>query len=148
MPKKPNTTDGMPASTSIMGLTISRSQRGETSATNTAASSPVGAASTAAPTVTRTDPNISGHSPKKPSVGYQRVPNSTFALTSKKAGAPSRARNAKMSRMKAIVLKPDVRMRVSRSDFADVSFASCGLLVIGFYLLESKGTKPSLVTIS
>ena len=33
MPKKPSTTDGMPASTSIIGLRISRAQFGATSRT-------------------------------------------------------------------------------------------------------------------
>ena len=64
IPMKPSTTDGIPATTSIIGLRISRSQRGATSATKIAASTPVGTAMIAAPSVTSTDPRISGSSPK------------------------------------------------------------------------------------
>ena len=44
MPKKPRTTEGMPASTSISGFRISRAQPGATSRTKTAVATPSGQA--------------------------------------------------------------------------------------------------------
>ena len=46
MPKKPSTTEGMPASTSISGFSTSRAQAGATSRTNTAVATPSGTAIT------------------------------------------------------------------------------------------------------
>lgn len=55
MPKKPKMTEGMPASSSTAGRTIPRSQRGASSARNTAVSRPTGTPSRTAPTVPKTE---------------------------------------------------------------------------------------------
>ena len=64
IPKNPSTTDGMPATISIIGLRISRSQRGAISAMKIAVNKPIGMAMMAAPIVTTSEPKISGIIPK------------------------------------------------------------------------------------
>ncbi len=64
IPKNPNTTDGMPATISIIGFRISRSQRGAISAMKMAVNRPIGMAMRAAPIVTTSEPKSSGRMPK------------------------------------------------------------------------------------
>ena len=140
MPKKPNTTDGMPANTSIIGLSRSRAQPGATSRTKTAVASPNGSAMAIAVTVTTTEPRISGSVPNRSKVGYQRAPKRLAASTVKNAGNPSRSRKRKISRTKATVEKPKTRISVSTANSPQRAYKD---LNMNTYL---SGTNPNSKT--
>ena len=62
-PKKPSTTEGMPASSSTTGFKISRTRGRAYCDTKSAAPTPSGTAKNIATTVTLIVPTMSGHSP-------------------------------------------------------------------------------------
>ena len=113
MPKKPRTTDGMPARTSIRGLRISRAQLGATSRTNTAVATPRGSAIAIArhrhqdrtqKQRQRTE-QVEGRIPTVP----KRLPSGTSTNT----GTPSRMRKRKIRITKPMLEKPTARIRAS-----------------------------------
>ena len=100
----------------MIGLRISRAQRGATSRTKTAVATPRGSAMTMEAMVTRMEPRIRGSVPKSLNVGYQRVEKRPFSGTSKKTGSPSRRRKRKMRSTNPIVEKPSTRMSASTTN--------------------------------
>jgi len=125
MPKKPNTTDGMPATLRSWLDDLAQPARRNFGHKHRC-EQPRGTASAAAPAVTRTI-QYERHSPKKPSVGYQRAPNSTLALTSKK-GALLQSQERENEQNERNRAQADVRMSVSATTSPTCVLRRLGLL--------------------
>ena len=115
-PRNPSTTDGIPASISIRGLRISRTQPGAISRMNTAVARPRGTERATAPIVTQTDPKSRGRMPYSSSMGYHRVLRRLSRGTSTSAGTPSLNRNSTMRSTRKMAETPVRRTKVSTTN--------------------------------
>ena len=136
MPMKPMTTEGMAASSSMPAFRTSLSRRGAISAMYRAAAMPMGTEMAAAPSVTSSEPRISGRMPKRggSEMGYQLLPKrKSITLSPRKRENPSRSRNRKISRTKTTENMPLSRMAFSMNHSFSLrrrmDFIACYLLV-------------------
>ena len=116
MPMKPMTTEGMAARSSMPAFSPSLSRPGAISAMYRAAAMPMGTEMAAAPSVTSSEPRISGRMPKRggSEIGYQLLPKrKSPTLSPRKRERPSRSRNKNISSTNTTENTPLSRMAFS-----------------------------------